>query len=135
DANRVRSGWTGVRGTNGGGAGLVPGFESRSEAMLRRASFAGGVCLVTSTCLMAAGLAGATSESGWSGPMVALVHREHPRLLLSSGAVADLRRELPRDSWLAESYRREKNRADRILTDSVSRYELAGETGLLATSR
>src|SRR5438552_13435263 len=67
--------------------------------------------------------------------IVAKVRPGHPRLLLDASTIAELRSELSRDPWLADRYRRQKKRADRSLAEPVSEYHLAGENGLLATSR
>lgn len=70
-----------------------------------------------------------------AGVIVGLLKRDHPRLLASKDEFAKLRGGIVTNSTLKEWHASVRRRADRILSEPPSRYEIPDGLRLLATSR
>ena len=67
--------------------------------------------------------------------ILAKLRKEHPRLLARAGDWARLRERAGADAKLKEWHQKLRDKAERILTESPSRYEIPDGLRLLATSR
>jgi hypothetical protein len=96
---------------------------------------------VFSVCIIAAALNAASCSRKRSAPataaaeILAKIQPAHPRLMLSADTIARLKVGLQNDPWLKKRFDRQKERADRFLTEPVSAYVLNGTDRLLDTSR
>ena len=67
--------------------------------------------------------------------ILAKVHPGHPRLLMTSDTIAIIKSNLSKDVWLLQRYRARKEKADKVLAEPPSAYQLKKSDGLLDISR
>jgi heparinase II/III-like protein/uncharacterized protein DUF4962 len=67
--------------------------------------------------------------------LIARLHRSHPRLLVSAESFARVRQAIAADPQLGRWHEQLRERAQRLLTEPPSRYEIPDGLRLLATSR
>src|SRR5579863_10533283 len=92
--------------------------------------------LILPWCFTLLMVAGAACAAELSGPqIIEKVRTPHPRLMMRLDSITAIRTNLSKDPWLESRYEIQKNAADRILTQPVSRYEIPDGLRLLATSR
>jgi len=92
------------------------------------------VCLLLSIVAMTAMVTGCAHKTDGQA-ILARITPNHPRLMMTTNTMATIKLNLPNDPWLDQRYRSQKKRADRILNEPVSNYQLHGRDGLVDTSR